>query len=138
MNRLDRISVAFWIFTGGFAGLMVLSAALYLSGSAQIKQTLVALGYPEYILTILGTAKLVGAIALLQSRLPTVREWAYAGFTINLVAATASHLLAGDPASAAFAPAMLLLPLAASYLLRPDRARVRGRIVTSSDQLAAA
>ena len=138
MNRVDRKSVAFWIVTGGFAGLMLLSAALYLSGSAQIRETLAALGYPEYILTILGTAKLAGAIALLQNRLPTVREWAYAGFTINLVAATASHVLAGDPASAAFAPAMLLLPLAASYLLRPDRARLHGGTIGSSDQLVAA
>jgi len=79
------------------------------------------LGYPPYLLTILGTAKLLGALALLQNRLPTLREWAYAGFTINLLGATASHLFAGDPLSIAMVPAALLAPLAVSYILGPER-----------------
>jgi hypothetical protein len=113
--------IGYWITTGGFAALMLFSAALYLSGAAGIRDTLLHLGYPPYILTILGTAKLIGAFALLQPRWSTLREWAYAGFTINLIGATASHVFAGDPASAAVVPAAFLVPLALSYGLRPDR-----------------
>ena len=83
------------------------------------------LGYPAYLPAILGTAKLLGALALLQNRVPTLREWAYAGFTINLLGATASHLFAGDPLSVAIVPAVLLAPLALSYVLRPERRPVR-------------
>ena len=119
-NKGKRI--AYWVTTGAFSALMLFSAALYLSGAAEIRDTLLRLGYPGYLLTILGTAKLLGAVALLQPRFSTLREWAYAGFTINLIGAAASHLLAGDPVSAAFVPAGLLLPLALSYVLRVDRA----------------
>jgi hypothetical protein len=94
---------------------------MYLSGSAQIQQTLAHLGYPEYLLTILGVAKLLGALALLQTWAPTLREWAYAGFTIDLLGATASHLFRGDALGVALVPAFFLLPLAASYVLRPGR-----------------
>lgn len=137
VRRIDRRSLGFWIITAAFAGMMLLSAGMYFSGAAEVRDTLVGLGYPAYILTILGTAKLLGAIALLQNRLPTLREWAYAGFTINLLGAAASHVLAGDPVSAALTPAILLLPLAASYALRADRAGLPLRTAGSGDRLAA-
>lgn len=137
VRRIDRRSLGFWIITAAFAGMMLLSAGMYFSGAAEVRDTLVGLGYPAYILTILGTAKLLGAIALLQNRLPTLREWAYAGFTINLLGAAASHVLAGDPVSAALTPAILLLPLAASYALRTDRAGLPLRTAGSGDRLAA-
>lgn len=138
MTKLDRRTLGFWILTGSFAGLMLLSTAMYLSGSPEIAATMAGLGYPPYILTILGTAKLIGAIALLQNRLPTLREWAYAGFTINLVAAAASHVFGGDALANVLKPLVLLAPLAASYALRPDRARVRRQAVTASHQPVAA
>lgn len=138
MKQLNRQVVGFWVFTGAFAGLMLLSALMYLTGAPEIAAALSGLGYPPYILTILGAAKLIGSVALLQNRLPTLREWAYAGFTINLVAASASHVLAGDPVATALTPASLLLPLTASYALRTDRPRVRRPNVDMSRQPLAA
>jgi len=37
------------------------------------------LGYPAYFVTILGTWKLLGGLAILAPRLPRLKEWAYAG-----------------------------------------------------------
>ncbi len=54
------------------------------------KQIFLQLGYPIYTLTIIGIAKLLGAIALLQNKYPTLKEWAYAGFIIDLLGASAS------------------------------------------------
>lgn len=62
--------ITYWGVTVLFAGMMLLSAAMYLSGAAAIRETLAHLGYPAYILTILGTAKLLGAVALLQNLCP--------------------------------------------------------------------
>jgi len=121
MRMTNWKTVAYWGVTVLFSGIMLLSAWLYLSGTASIRETLTGLGYPAYILLILGTAKLLGAIALIQSRWPTLREWAYAGFTVNFVGATASHLLAGDALGLAIVPAAFLVPLAVSYVLQPDR-----------------
>ncbi|MGI4874466.1 MAG: DoxX family protein [Janthinobacterium lividum] len=43
------------------------------------------LGYPLYALLIFGTAKILGALALLQPWWRTLKEWAFAGFAINFV-----------------------------------------------------
>jgi hypothetical protein len=115
----DWKTIAHWTATALFAGLMLLSASMYLSGAAPIREALGTLGYPAYLLVILGIAKLLGAFALLQTRMPRLREWAYAGFTINLIGAAASHLLAGDGVAQALVPAALLAPLAVSHALQP-------------------
>lgn len=119
MTTARRKRTAYWAITGLFAGLMVLSGAMYIAGAPMIREALTHLGYPAYLLAILGGAKLIGAVALLQTRWPVLREWAYAGFTIDLIGAIASHLFTGDPLGAAFVPALFLLVLAASYGLQP-------------------
>jgi len=119
--RTTRKQLAYWGLTGVFAALMLFSAALYLTGALAIQQTMAHLGYPTYLLTILGAFKLIGAVALLQNRVPTLREWAYAGFTINLIGATASHAFSGDPIGVSAVPAMFLVLLAVSYWLKPVR-----------------
>jgi len=68
------------------------------------------LGYPEYLLTILGSAYLIGVVALWQTKSQTLREWAHAGFTIAMLGAFASHLFTGDPAQY-FAPSLVFLLL---------------------------
>jgi hypothetical protein len=117
----DTRTLTFRALTVLFAGFMLLSAAMYLTGAAAIRDGMALLGYPAYITTILGIAKLLGAAALLQWRVPVLREWAYAGFTINLIGAAASHVLAGDAAGAA-SPLLFLALLAASYVLKPAAA----------------
>ena len=111
---------SFWIVTVFFAASMALSAVLYLTGAPSIQDGFARLGYPQYLLTILGIAKLLGAAALVQNSVPRLREWAYAGFTIDLIGAVASHVFAGDPMGIAAAPGFFLLPLFVSYVLRPD------------------
>jgi hypothetical protein len=114
-----RNVIAYWVTTGLFAGLMLLSSALYLSGAPMIRETIAHLGYPAYLPAILGGAKLMGSAALLQTRIPTLREWAYAGFTIDLIGAVASHLFVGDSIAVAAVPALFLVLLALSYALTP-------------------
>ena len=50
---------------------------------------------------------------------------AYAGFTFDLLGATASHVFAGDPVSETLAPVMVFAIGAASYALRPASRRLR-------------
>lgn len=129
--------IAFWGATGLFAGMMMLSGILYVSGAPMVHEVLTRLGYPAYILAILGPAKLIGAVALLQTRSVTLREWAYAGFTINLIGATLSHVFSGDPVAVAAPPAILLLLLATSYLLKPRRPAVMSGRVGQTTAVAA-
>jgi DoxX-like family len=104
--------IGYWVLTIIFAGMMTFSASLYLSHGPVIVQGFHSLGYPEYILNLLGTAKLVGVISLLQTRFTLLKEWAYAGFSINLVGASWSHLAVGQPI---VLPLILFIVLAGSY-----------------------
>ncbi|MEL6899158.1 MAG: DoxX family protein [Planctomycetota bacterium] len=53
------------------------------------QQSITGLGYPVYLMSILGVAKILGVIALFIPRMPLLKEWAYAGFTFDLLGATA-------------------------------------------------
>jgi len=116
------IQVATWVTTGLFASMMTLSGALLLIGPHPVAESIAQLGYPPYFLKLLGLAKLLGVVALVLPRRPTLREWAYAGFTFDLVAGAASHVATGGAAHAPGALLALAL-LLSSYLLRQHLAR---------------
>jgi hypothetical protein len=80
---------------------------------------MIGLGYPPYFATILGTAKLLAAAALLTPGVPRLKEWAYAGILINMTGACASHLAAGDPLTTIIAPGTFAVTALTSWRLRP-------------------
>jgi uncharacterized membrane protein YphA (DoxX/SURF4 family) len=83
---------------------------------------MIDLGYPPYFATILGTAKLLAAAALLTPGVPRLKEWAYAGILINMIGACASHLAAGNPLTTIIAPATFAVTALTSWRLRPTSA----------------
>jgi MYXO-CTERM domain-containing protein len=106
------------VTTGLFAVLIAISGVLYLIGPPAIVAAIRNLGYPDYFRQLLGVAKLLGAAALIAPRIPTLREWAYAGFTFDLLAAIASHALSSEPIAHAAPAVFALALLAASWSLR--------------------
>jgi uncharacterized membrane protein YphA (DoxX/SURF4 family) len=92
------------------------------------------LGYPEYVATLLGVWKVLGAIAVLVPGLPRVKEWAYAGMFFDLTGAAFSHASSGDPASAVLTPVILLGLVIGSYLLRPEQRRLGGAEAARVDE----
>lgn len=77
------------------------------------------LGYPVYLLTILGVWKILGVIALLIPKFPLLKEWAYAGFFFLLTGAIFSHIATGHSMSELFPSALLLALLVVSWYFRP-------------------
>ncbi|BAV05844.1 hypothetical protein FLA_1856 [Filimonas lacunae] len=75
------------------------------------------LGYPEYVLTIIGVAKLIGVAAIVQPQYPILREWGYAGFAINFVIAFLSWLLVGGWYGPLLPPIIMLLFMCLPYIL---------------------
>jgi len=108
--------VTYWVVTGLLALSALFVGVNYLWGSQPV-QTFAHLGYPQQLRVLLGIAKLLGGIALIVPGLPTLREWAYAGFTFAWIAAAAAHYLAKDGA-VAFFPLVLLILLFVSYLTK--------------------
>jgi hypothetical protein len=95
----------------------LLGAVSYLSADPHALENFRNVGYPQQLRVLLGFAKLGGAVVLLVPRLPTLKEWAYAGFTFTWIAAFVAHHLAADGTS--LMPVALLALLAVSYLTRP-------------------
>lgn len=117
-----------WVVTGLMAALMLLSAV---PDVLRIPDALIVfkrLGYPPYLLVFLGTAKILGVVAVLVPGLPRIKEWAFAGLTFDVTGALYSHLSVGDPSSV-WAPAVVALALiVGSY--------VAYRLLRSSDPLS--
>ena len=82
------------------------------------------LGYPIYIVTILGVWKILGSIALVVPKFPLVKEWAYAGFFFVVTSAMFSHLASGDSISAIFPSLLLLVLTIVSWYFRPSDRKI--------------
>ena len=80
---------------------------------------LAQLGYPVYLLTILGVWRLLGAIALLVPRFPRLKEWAYAGAFFVYVGAAASWAARGGGMGYLIGPLAFAVLTLASWALRP-------------------
>jgi uncharacterized membrane protein YphA (DoxX/SURF4 family) len=116
MEAAKRNKIIYWVLT-----ILVLAPTagsgipeLFAGGSQQVIQIFQTLGYPLYLMKILGFAKILGALAILTGRIPRMKEWAYAGYTFLLLGATASHWLAGDDSHAPI-PFVVFLLLMGSY-----------------------
>ncbi|MGN6802576.1 MAG: DoxX family protein [Ginsengibacter sp.] len=77
------------------------------------------LGYPVYLLTILGVWKICGVIAILIPKFPLLKEWAYAGFFFVMTGALFSHIAVSDPFTSLLPTLLLLVLTFISWYLRP-------------------
>ena len=116
--------IGYWVLTGIVVLSQGASGIADMIGAAPMVEGVTALGYPAYILLILGPAKLLGAVALAYRGAPVIKEWAYAGFTFDFLGAAASHALHGDGIGNIAPPLVLLAILAGSYVLRPESRRL--------------
>ena len=112
-NKIIYWTLTVIIFLPATAGAFV---ELFTNGPASVVKIMLALGYPLYLMKILGFAKILGGIAILTGKLPRMKEWAYAGFVFDFLGATASHVLAGDAAHGLF-PLVFFPFLIVSYYL---------------------
>jgi hypothetical protein len=117
-----RNKIIYWVATIWLAlgmvstGLVQLFKAKEGQGGADM---ITHLGYPVYLLTIIGVWKILGVIALLIPKNPLLKEWAYAGFFFIMSGAVFSHLAIHDPVSE-LVPSLLLLVLTVlSWYFRP-------------------
>ena len=90
-----------------------------------VRSDMARLGYPPYFMSVLGTWKVLGAIAIAAPGLSRAKEWAYAGMIFDLTGAAASRLAIGDGIGAVFAPLAVGVIVAVSWASRPP-ARILG------------
>jgi DoxX-like family len=117
-NQKSR-KTTFWIVTG------LLSFGMIAGGIAQLIRAkpnvdgMISLGYPLYVLTILGIWKLLAVFTILIPKYPLVKEWAYAGLFFLLSGGVISHLASGEGVLKALPVFVFMCLTVASWYLRP-------------------
>ena len=76
------------------------------------------LGYPLYIIPLIGVTHIVGGVGLLIPNVPRMTEWVYAGFAFTLLLAFYSQLNGGGSTWDKFDPILVMAVVFASYVLR--------------------
>jgi hypothetical protein len=88
---MKTLKIVYWISTCLFAAIFLSTGTLYVLHTSFAVVKFREIGFPQYVITLLGIAKLAGAITLLVPKFPRLKEWAYAGFVFDLIGAAWSH-----------------------------------------------
>ena len=94
MNRSKGIVVGFWIATALFCLQMGFTGFAQLT-LPEVAQAFTELGFPSYFRVELSLAKFLGIVLLLAPVPARLKEWAYAGFAIDIGSAVIAHLAVG-------------------------------------------
>jgi hypothetical protein len=118
-----RNKIIYWIATLWLALGMLSTGIIQLLQVEKEMEFIMKLGYPVYFLSLLGTWKILGVVAVLIPKFPLLKEWAYAGFFFAMSGAIYSHIAAGYPDK--IFPALLLLALTVvSWCFRPVERKI--------------
>lgn len=116
--------IVYWIATLWLSLGMLSTAIVQLLKVKAEADMMALLGYPLYLLTILGIWKILGVVVVLIPKFTLVKEWAYAGFFFAMSGAVFSHLAVGDEAITLFGPVLLLILTVLSWYFRPADRRI--------------
>ncbi len=114
-----RNKIIYWIATGWLSLGMLSTGIVQLLKTKEEAALFTHLGYPAYLMTLLGILKILGVVVVTILGLPRLKEWAYAGFFFSMAGAIFSHLAMNDPAKATFGPLLLLVLTLLSWHFRP-------------------
>lgn len=110
---------AYWSSTALSAGLFAVPGAALLARAPHFVHDMAHLGYPDYLLPLLGVWKLLGALVILAPRLARLKEWAYAGMVFDATGAAVSRGVLGDGIFAVVLPLLISGVVLASWAFRP-------------------
>jgi len=112
---MKKSKIIYWTSTAIISAMMLFSAYSYLTND-QVKSAFVHFGFPGYFRIELAMAKLLGALVLVIPGIhPTIKQFAYFGFTVTFLSAFVAHTSVGDTVVHAVMPLIFLVILAVSY-----------------------
>ncbi len=124
MQTRKRLStVGYWLATAVVAGELGLGGIWDIARLPFVADLVTHLGYPRYFLVLLGTWKVLGALALLIPGRPVLKEWAYAGAFFTYTGAIASHLTTGYALGEVGLLVVLTVLTVVSWATRPPSRR---------------
>ncbi|AYL96713.1 DoxX family protein [Mucilaginibacter celer] len=114
-----RNKIIYWVATLWLALGMTSTGVVQLIKMKEETALMTHLGYPAYLLTIIGVWKILGVIVVLIPKFTLLKEWAYAGFFFVMLGAVFSHLAVGDGGKEFFGPILLIVLTIISWYFRP-------------------
>lgn len=115
-------TILYWSTTTLLALVLVAGGGAQLFRQPDAVAGLLQLGYPAYFASLLGSWKVLGAVALLAPGFARLKEWAYAGIFFEMTGAAVSHAAVGDCGAYAFhliVPLLFAAMTLVSWKLRP-------------------
>jgi len=112
-------SVAYLVATALVVVAFVGSGVANLLRVEHVAHDMLRLGYPTYLMSVLGTWKVLGALVVALPSLPRLKEWAYAGMCFDLTGAAASRAASHDEIVTVVVPLVLAAAVLVSWRLRP-------------------
>lgn len=114
-----RNKIIYWISTLWLSLGMTSTGIVQLSRNEAEVTLFEGLGYPVYLLTMIGVLKLLGVLVVLVPKFPRLKEWAYAGFFFCMLGAIWSHIVMEHTLSVIAPPLLLLVLTIISWWMRP-------------------
>jgi hypothetical protein len=118
-GRITARAVGYWVSTGLLAFQFLLGGLMSVARVPAAVAGTQHLGYPLYFGLILGSWKILGALAIVAPRTPRLKEWAYAGIVFDLTGAFVSLAASGDRMPNLLGPVVFLALALVSWALRP-------------------
>jgi uncharacterized membrane protein len=119
LDRHRARTIAYWGTTGLLAMAFLSGGIRHLMQAPDVVAGISALGYPLYVILLLGVWKLLGGITILAPGFPRLKEWAYAGMFFDLTGATVSHTAMRSPGWHVVVTLSLAGVVLVSWALRP-------------------
>ena len=113
---MKKTKIAFWIATSIiFFWCGILTIVFF--GSEESKAGMAHYGYPPYFGPMVHVFSIIGAAVLVLPFAPArLKEWAYAGFTLNFIGASVSNWAVDGFSFQVVFPLLFFVPLAVSYV----------------------
>lgn len=115
---MSKRGTVYWVITTSLVIELLTGGIWDVARTHYVVGVVTALGYPVYVLTIVGIWKLLAVPALLIPGFSRLKEWTYAGVVFEMIGAAASHAACGD-AKETIAPLLITAFAAASWALCP-------------------
>jgi len=87
-----RVKNIYYVCVALMGIFFIISGLLEITKNPATYPKTLSMGYPPYFITTLGIAKIIGAIALWQPYFSRLKEWAFAGFTFDVIFAFISGI----------------------------------------------
>ena len=108
---MKAIKITNYVATGLLSAMLIVGSIGYVFNYDFFYESFTSLGYPTYLIYPIAIAKTLAVIAMWVPKMPTVKEWAYAGLAYDFLLALSAHLNVGHEEYMAAVLALVILSI---------------------------